>query len=140
VTDWIRSNAAVQPADVAWARYGLALRAATQPDIAEAVSSAGNIGYFSRRPAIDLLGKSDPVIAHSRPVYVAAHFLPGHSKWHYDYSIGKLRPPIVAQIFGPVPADALRAWGYERVGALWYLPQTTGIDVERLRAAAALAR
>jgi hypothetical protein len=138
---WWHRNAAAQPDDLAWARYGMALRRATGPNVTIAMSSAGNIAYFDRRPGVDLLGKSDRVIAREAPVYVDGYFLPGHSKRDFAYSVGRLRPEVVAQIFGPTPADvaSLRSWGYVLAGTtIWYLPGTPGIDVPALRRAATL--
>jgi hypothetical protein len=58
------------------------------------------------------------VIAHGRPRTV---FWPGHDKWDYDYSIGQLRPELVAELWKPTPRDRqqLRDWGYEPVGTSW---------------------
>ena len=53
------------------------LRSATAPEALIAVTSAGNVPYFSRRRAINILGKSDPVIARMAPV---SGFVPGHNK------------------------------------------------------------
>ena len=67
-------------------RQGLLLKQATTPDARIAYVWAGAIPYFAGREAIDLLGKSDPVIARGKP---ATSFYPGHSKWNYAYSIGE---------------------------------------------------
>jgi hypothetical protein len=96
-------------------RYGLALRATTAPEARIAVVWAGAIPYFADRPAVDLLGKSDPVIAHGAR---RGRLHPGHDKWDYRYSIGELRPDVVAQIWQPdqAPETAqLESWGYSRV-------------------------
>jgi arabinofuranosyltransferase len=77
-------------------RYGLALKANTHPDAVIAVAWAGSIPYFAERRSIDLLGKSDPVIARSHPRQALFH--PGHTKWDLDYSLGKLRPDLAAQL------------------------------------------
>lgn len=73
---------------------------------------AGIIPYFSGRPAVDFLGKSDPVIArepmHRRP------FFPGHLKWNYAYSIGNLKPDVITQLWwieegrGEIPPDYIQ--------------------------------
>ncbi len=143
VTAWWRHNAVGRAQDVAWARYGIALRRATGPDVTIAMSSAGNIAYFDHRPGVDLLGKSDRVIARDRPVYVNGYFLPGHSKRDLRYSIGRLRPDVIAELFGATPADlaALRTWGYEHVGGMtWYRRDARGVDLRALRRAAAISR
>jgi hypothetical protein len=91
---------------------------------------AGAIPYFSQRRSIDLLGKNDPVIAHGPARYV---FYPGHDKWDYAYSIGRLRPDLVVELWKPTPRDEqqLREWGYERVGEYW-LRAGAAIDRGRL--------
>ena len=100
---WRRANAPEVRADAAMARYGLAIREVTDAKASVAVVWAGAIPYFSRRPAVDLLGKSDPVIAHgpSRPI----GFTPGHTKWDYRHSIGRLRPDLIAQVWPPSRPD-----------------------------------
>lgn len=141
VAGWWEHNAAVQASDVAWARYGIALKEASSPNVSIAVSSAGNIPFFDRRPSIDLLGKSDSFIAHLAPVYLNGYFLPGHSKHDFAYSIGILRPEIVAELFPATAADVqrMRQWGYVPSGGLWYLPGAPGLNMARLARAAANA-
>jgi hypothetical protein len=141
LAQWWHSNAASQHDDVAWARYGQALRGATSPSATIAVSSAGNIAYFDDRQSVDLLGKSDRLIAHLPPVYVNGYFLPGHSKRDLAYSVGRLRPDVVAELFGPSPADfrSLRSWGYVQAGSIWYLPETPGLNAPALASAVTLA-
>ena len=46
--------------------------------------------YFSGRPAIDVLGKSDRHIAKLE----VDHFFPGHSKWDWDYVLEERRPDV----------------------------------------------
>jgi len=53
---------------------------------------------------VDLLGKTDPTIAHSPP-RTGFWMLPGHMRWDYRHSIVALRPDVVAEIFGPTPGD-----------------------------------
>ncbi len=69
-----------------------------------AVVWAGAIPYFSERLCVDLLGKSDARIAHlpmrlSQNPSRTSEFYPGHLKFDYGYSIGELRPDIVAQLW-----------------------------------------
>lgn len=65
----------------------------TPPSTKVAASSAGNIFYFSRRPAVDLLGKCDPYVARlpARPGAMA----PGHNKFDFGYSLGVRRPDLL---------------------------------------------
>jgi len=67
------------------------LRKNASPDATVAVLAAGIVPYFSRLEAIDLLGKTDPHIAHMSPVAGAAL---GHGKVDPDYSFAK-RPDYV---------------------------------------------
>lgn len=90
-----------------YVNLGLTLQRITSPEGEIAVATAGNIVYFAERPAIDLLGKADKVIARSKPHPSAGVlnnvediFRPGHNKWDYEYSIGQLAPDIIAQVWG----------------------------------------
>lgn len=85
-------------------RIALDLKEITRPQATIAVVAAGSIPYFADRPAIDLLGKVDRKIAReaahvSASIYGMRQFRPGHIKYDYDYSIGELKPDVVAQIF-----------------------------------------
>lgn len=77
----------------------------TSPDASIAVVAAGAIPYFTDRYSLDLLGKNDVVIAHEKVhggggLASVKNFRPGHMKWNYDYSIGKLKPDVVVQLWG----------------------------------------
>ncbi len=83
----------------------LEIKRLTRAEARVAVVWAGAIPYFSRRPAVDLLGKNDRVIAHEqmripadRPPWIS--FFPGHLKRDYRYSLGELKPDLVAQLWG----------------------------------------
>jgi hypothetical protein len=100
-------------------RLALRLRETTAPDATIAVAWAGALPYHAERPAIDLLGKTDPVIAH-QPMHPGnsgspyTDFFPGHLKWDYAYSIGRLRPDVVVQLWRePDSALSLLARDYE---------------------------
>jgi hypothetical protein len=104
---------------------GLNLKAATPPGFRYAITWAGTIPYYAegRRP-VDLLGKMDRVIAHSRPEPGA--FKPGHNKFDLDYSLGVLRPDAMLQPpeeDDPHLAQRMRSWGYVTTsGGWWILP------------------
>ena len=123
------------------ARYGRALRDATAPDAVIAVVWAGGIPYFSDRPSIDLLGKSDAVVARGVSRVEDGGLYPGHDKWNYPYSIGQLRPDLVAQIWQSNDAvlRALEGWGYVRVhpqrgpNDLYVRADSTRVDLPKLR-------
>jgi hypothetical protein len=76
---------------------------------------AGVPAYYTNRPMIDLLGKNDELIAHSSP---KGEFFPGHNKWNYDHSIGRLRPDVIFQTYTRGLennlAEKIRSWGYEK--------------------------
>ena len=81
----------------------------TEPEATVAVTWAGVLPYFLNRPVIDLLGKNDITVSRIKvdlEPYVRASgatrytaFMPGHTKWDYGYSIGRLQPDIVWQLF-----------------------------------------
>jgi hypothetical protein len=86
---------------------GLVLNRITEERASIAVVTAGNIIYFAERNGIDMLGKSDKIIARSQPHAndgvlnnVEDLFRPGHNKWDYQHSIVDLQPDIVAQVWG----------------------------------------
>ena len=60
---------------------------------------AGSPAYFNDLPAIDLLGKVDPVIAKTP----ARSLVPGHNKWDYPYSLLVLRPDYIMPLNGGRP-------------------------------------
>jgi hypothetical protein len=127
---WLVHNAAYVEDDAWAARYGLGLRAATAENATIAVTWAGAIPYFSHRPAIDLLGKSDSVIAR-RERQPTIDFSPGHDKWDYAYSIGQLRPDVVAQLWHARQPDvhAIESWGYIQV-APWVFRKADNTNVD----------
>jgi hypothetical protein len=75
------------------ARIAFYLRQQTPADASVALHCAGTTAYFAERPAIDVLGKSDRHIA-KLPVQV---FLPGHSKWDWDYVLFERRPSVFTE-------------------------------------------
>jgi hypothetical protein len=82
-----------------------------------AVVWAGAMPYFSRLYTIDLLGKSDKVIARSPPHDMS----PGHNKWDYAYSIGVLKPDYIVQLWKPTAADIelIKKLGYSRSSGMY---------------------
>jgi hypothetical protein len=94
-----------------YAQMGLTLREITGENAVIAVVTAGNIPYFSERTAVDLLGKNDPVIARGEAhinssLFEPGNYRPGHNKWNYAYSIGTLKPDVVAQIWETTDEEA----------------------------------
>ena len=95
-------------------RRALIVDSLTTPAARIAVVWAGITPYFSNRPSVDLLGKSDRQIAHmtarnqiaeNNPYLELGLYYPGHMKWDYTYSIGKLRPDVVVDLW-KVPWEA----------------------------------
>ncbi|NLD61931.1 hypothetical protein GX645_05700 [Candidatus Sumerlaeota bacterium] len=84
----------------------LKLRDAIAPTSRIAVEYAGTMPYFMpNHSMVDLLGKSDKHIArtpmHRNFLNLSKwrEFYPGHLKWDYEYSIGKLQPEVICAIW-----------------------------------------
>ena len=124
---WALNNASAAKDDMRYAQAGLAVRRHTADDAVIAVTMAGSIPYFSRRAAIDILGKSDPVIARMPPVQ---EFHPGHNKWNLQHSIAGPRPDLIWGL--PRRAGQVRYLvdlGYEPwPGSVFALRDSVGID------------
>lgn len=92
VAEWI--NPAVKP--MFWdenninLNYGLFLQTHTASNTKVGLHWAGITAYFTDRPVVDLLGKSDRHIAKM----VVDIFVPGHSKWDWDYVMKEIKPDI----------------------------------------------
>ena len=77
----------------------------TLPGARIAMDYAGTTPYFCDREFVDLLGKSDRSVARGvmhrgilgKPPWL--EFYPGHLKWDYAHSIGRLRPDVVCAIW-----------------------------------------
>ena len=96
---------------------GMALEEVTTVDAVIATNFAGAPAYYSHRPMIDLLGKSDRVIATGPPAVdprtgVRVPFFPGHSKYDATYSVEMLKPDIVVDQPWDAGDSQLAAWGY----------------------------
>jgi hypothetical protein len=98
---WTYNNAPMLPTDIQRTAIGLHIKQYTDPAAVIAAHAAGQIPYYSERTTIDLLGKSDPVIAKGPP---ATGFAPGHNKWNYEYSLLELKPDVVADNFNKLKA------------------------------------
>jgi len=124
---WGKSEDDLIRADADAVREGLVLREITSSNAKIAYIAAGAMPYFAGRQAVDLLGKSDAVIAKSKP---AAAFYPGHSKWNYGYSIGQLKPDLITALWGATHADKknINDWGYAASEHGYYLKNSTNIN------------
>lgn len=83
----------------------LLVRQITTPEAKIAVTWSGAIPYFSERYTIDILGKTDRIIAHEDMRKISGiekftYFLPGHLKYNYEHSIGELKPDVILQFWG----------------------------------------
>lgn len=110
IMDVARSRTFDHQADVDRVERALAVREVTDDGATIAVVSAGSQVYLADRPAVDLLGKSDPRIASlSRRV----PFFPGHDKWDLNVSMSDPRPDVFLEEYGPEFRDAMLDGGYE---------------------------
>jgi hypothetical protein len=73
----------------------VAIRDNSAPEASVAVIAAGIVPYFSHRPAIDLMGLTDPHVAHLAP-HAGASI--GHVKFDPAYSLGR-RPDFVVALW-----------------------------------------
>lgn len=102
----------------------LVLRRATTADATVAVVRAGTIPYFLDRFSIDLLGKTDRHIAREQARMPPGRrrfveFRPGHVKFDYDYSIGRLQPDVIVQLWEhPDEASRYLSPGYAGIRVL----------------------
>jgi hypothetical protein len=93
-------------------QISLALENVTKPGASIAVVGAGTIPYLlPDRYAIDILGKADPYIAHQKvrvPMSVedVPFMRPGHMKWDYAYTFGKLKPDVIVSLWEGTSAEA----------------------------------
>jgi hypothetical protein len=103
----------------------LALQATTKPGASIAVIGAGTIPYLlPDRRALDILGKTDPVIAHEpvrTPMSIedVPDMRPGHMKWDYSRTFGELKPDVIVSIWPGTDKDAapyLKDYVYGEIG------------------------
>ncbi len=87
--------------DKKMAQTGILFKRMTYSQASLAVTWAGAIPYFSDRYCIDILGKNDLFIARQKAkVCSYKEIRPGHNKYDYDYSIGKLKPDVITHYWG----------------------------------------
>lgn len=58
-----------------------------------AVNTAGSLPYYAERPALDMLGLTDPVIAR-RPIYIVSEGWAGHRRGWGEYVLSR-RPKVI---------------------------------------------
>lgn len=128
---WIGENAFAVPEDQRAAKVGLLIHETLAPRATFAVSWAGSTPYFAERTAVDLLGKSDAVIAHMPPAI--PEFVPGHNRWDLHYSIGRLRPDLACNLprrLGEL--EYLTSQGYRSIGSTCFVRPGARLDEARL--------
>jgi hypothetical protein len=136
VRHWLDSGADERSLERLEVARAVLVRQHSAPTTSVAVVVAGNWAYFGHRRAIDLLGKADSVIARG-PQHSEVPFKPGHTKWDYAYSVGKLRPDIVVDLVFPTARDLcnMRSWGYRQVGPRFFVRDgARGVDAAPLAA------
>lgn len=116
--------------DVTTVTRAQALASVVDRPMTVATVRAGADSYYSGQSMIDILGKNDPVIAHSTPHREVgagefSTFYPGHDKWDYAWSIETLRPDVIMDMWVATPEDYawLATLGYARV----CLPDTSQV-------------
>lgn len=78
----------------------------TAPDATIAVVAAGVAPYFSHRPALDLMGLTDPRVSHTG-AHPGAPI--GHAKYDVDYTLGR-RPDVLLALFPVDEAAGDAGW------------------------------
>jgi hypothetical protein len=99
----------VLPAQI-HANLSSVLNTVMEPDATMAIDWAGSLPYYLDRHFFDILGKSDSVIAHEPMRHNSSgsnvwykEFYPGHMKWDADYTMNKLKPDVVLEVWsGPL--------------------------------------
>jgi hypothetical protein len=125
---WATHNAAQYGDEAHYARLGLLIAATTQKDTRLAVVAAGATPYFSMRPAEDMLGKNDAVVAKLAPVGI---FSPGHDKWDYRYTLGERHPDIMVELLDATDDDKayIASLGFTTLpNGLYVRKDSVGID------------
>jgi hypothetical protein len=94
------------PDNVMNVRLAIAVERITDPSAKLAVTYAGVVPYFTRRPCHDTLGKCDPHIARLR--VREGDDRPGHNKFDMEWTLYQVRPDIVLHAFraGDAKLDA----------------------------------
>ena len=123
IYQWGTENAYLQDFDTALTQNGLLLRSLTDDHASIAFTAAGSQAYFSDRPAVDLLGKSDAVIAHGPSRERYPRFQPGHAKWNYEHSVAELRPDVIFGLYSLTDEERSQivAAGYQEVAFRTFL-------------------
>jgi hypothetical protein len=108
---------------------GQALAGFTQPGESLAAVPVGAIGYYGRLPIVDMVGLTEPEIAHQpfEPRYIAT-WRPGHDKGDGEYILS--RQPTYIQLTDyltpqPAPGPGELALDYKSIAEIWATPNFT---------------
>ncbi len=126
---WTIYNTPLLDADIWRTKLGIHIRNYTDEDITIAAHAAGQIPYYSNRRTIDLLGKSDSVVAKGLP---ASSFRPGHNKWNYEYSILTLKPDLIADEWGRLSEFLSDKPEYDRLDNGIYVRRDSFVELDEL--------
>ena len=131
-------------AELTMIQNGYDIAAVTTSEARVLVAWAGIPAYFSERPAIDLLGKSDKRIASLNPPTPIEgtwneKFVPGHNKWDFQISVIDSMPDLIFQFMDhPGERSRLTDLGYKRACLpntgyeVWYLGSSTAVVAQAL--------
>lgn len=130
--NWLRDGGLHVNDDRSMAYRGRALASITTPLSVIATVWAGTPAYYSNRGMVDILGKNDREIASRKPI---GNLHPGHNKWDYAFSFGKLRPDVIFQLWHHDDSDLknIADWGYIRrchdaLGSAYFLSGSSNIN------------
>lgn len=115
-TDWLLSKPILHvSAHRKKLELGLHIEKVTRPEAKVAVTWAGTMPYFVDRHYVDFLGRNDKKIARlemktfdkSTNLFSFNNitnskytfFFPGHLKWDYSYSFGRLKPDVITTLW-----------------------------------------
>jgi hypothetical protein len=102
----------------------IALDEVTTEEASIGVYWAGIIPYYTGRPSVDFLGKSDKYIARLQAdlsgvvSWDGMYSVPGHNKYDLDYSIKNLLPTYIQ--YPAWKGEDLSAWAVDHYQALYY--------------------
>jgi hypothetical protein len=105
VREWLRADVFYRSANVQNTCIAIAILDRTTEEARVATFWAGAIPYFSRRYAIDVLGKSDPHIAREVPPTLDVRIGPGHNKFDFEYSLLKRDADVLDMAGGTLWPD-----------------------------------
>ncbi len=117
-------------------KAALLLEKHTLPSATVAVVMAGVLPYFCDRYMIDMLGKTDKTVARQKIRTVSdlwvfnKYFFPGHMKWDYRHSIGRLKPDVITDLWrNPDEAKApLMNYSIKQLDGFFFYFRKSGPD------------